>query len=284
MRLVMTILLKDEVDIIEKNIRFHSSQGVDAFCILDNGSTDGTQELILKLKSEFEIDLEITHAKYNQGPWMTHLAKKARKVFDASLVISNDADEFWVASTGNLKNHLFPNDSIVTIPRYNFLQSINDMSEHVCFSKSPYKVVSPILYSKEQQKNNAELALILTKISPKVIVNPKGLLKIKGGNHRAKHLRFWLNRHCADIEVHHYPIRSYQQFENNIINRKKLLDSDSKVRMGFHYKRWVRLYEQGVLEDEFRKMSFDQQHMSFLVELGIVEISSETLYSKLERA
>ncbi|MBU2965626.1 glycosyltransferase family 2 protein [Amphritea sp. 2_MG-2023] len=283
MRLVMTLLVKNEVDIIEKNIRFHHSQGVDAFCIMDNGSTDGTQDIIAKLQKEFEIFLEINLEKYNQGPWMTYLAKKSRQLFNADLIISNDADEFWVASTGNLKNHLSPSDSIVTVPRYNFLQSIDDMSSKVCFSKSLYKVVSPILYSKEQQESKAELALLLAKISPKVIVNPNGLLKIKGGNHRAKHLKFWGHRECNDIEVHHYPIRNYSQFENNIINRKKLLDSSSNVRMGFHYKRWVRLYESGLLEDEFKKMSFDQASMSFLIDLGVVELASESLYSKLQR-
>jgi len=40
--LVMTILVKDEADIIEANIRTHASLGVDAFVVMDNNSTDGT--------------------------------------------------------------------------------------------------------------------------------------------------------------------------------------------------------------------------------------------------
>ena len=49
-RLVMTILVKDEADIIEANIRTHAKLGVDAFAVMDNNSSDGTREILEKLK------------------------------------------------------------------------------------------------------------------------------------------------------------------------------------------------------------------------------------------
>jgi hypothetical protein len=44
MKIIMTILVKDEIDIIERNIKVHSKLGVDAFVVMDNNSTDGTRE------------------------------------------------------------------------------------------------------------------------------------------------------------------------------------------------------------------------------------------------
>jgi cellulose synthase/poly-beta-1,6-N-acetylglucosamine synthase-like glycosyltransferase len=73
-RLVMTILVRDEADIIEANIRTHASLGVDAFVIMDNGSIDGTREILSKLVKEFEIIVIDEKGDYNQAKWMKQLA------------------------------------------------------------------------------------------------------------------------------------------------------------------------------------------------------------------
>jgi len=46
MRLVMTLKVRDEADIIEDNLRFHRAMGVDFFVVTDNGSVDGTSEIL----------------------------------------------------------------------------------------------------------------------------------------------------------------------------------------------------------------------------------------------
>ena len=40
MRLVMTLKVRDEEDVIEDNLRFHGAMGVDFFIVMDNGSVD----------------------------------------------------------------------------------------------------------------------------------------------------------------------------------------------------------------------------------------------------
>ena len=46
MKLAMTLIVRNEADIIEDNLRYHRAQGVDFFIVLDNGSTDGTVEIL----------------------------------------------------------------------------------------------------------------------------------------------------------------------------------------------------------------------------------------------
>ena len=41
-RLILTLLVKNEADIILDNIFFHYAKGVDMIIITDNGSKDGT--------------------------------------------------------------------------------------------------------------------------------------------------------------------------------------------------------------------------------------------------
>ena len=45
-KLSMVILVKNEEDIIEKNIKFHSKMGIDNFVIMDNNSDDNTRDIL----------------------------------------------------------------------------------------------------------------------------------------------------------------------------------------------------------------------------------------------
>ncbi len=53
----MTILVKNEIDIIEANIRTHANLGIDGFVVMDNKSTDGTRDILSKLQKEFDIKI-----------------------------------------------------------------------------------------------------------------------------------------------------------------------------------------------------------------------------------
>jgi glycosyltransferase involved in cell wall biosynthesis len=278
MRLIMTILVKNEDDIIEENIRFHAAQGVDGFLVMDNNSNDNTIDILQKLASEFDITLVHEKGEYQQAKWMTALAKKARADLGADLVISNDADEFWGCADGaSLKSKLTNKESIVTVPRYNYVLSREELSVEQEFWKTRNKVVSPILYSKNDQLARQGIAMPLVKISPKTIINPFGLLKIKGGNHRAQHLMFWRDRIETDIEVHHFPIRSYKQFEKNIKNRAMLLQKNVNTRMGDHYRRWVEQLEKGELPTEFARMSLAETDLAVLEKVGVIESANSHL-------
>jgi uncharacterized protein YutD len=154
---------------------------------------------------------------------------------------------------------------------------LTDNCEH--FFDSIYRVDSPIFYRKEIQEQSEKVSIVLAKNSPKVIVNPKGLIKVRGGNHKALHIRnikdyfkaYDKIKRFKDIVVYHYPIRSYEQFEKNIINRKNLLESGTKVRMGPHYRRWVKIYNEGNLKNEFDKIVLNQTEIDVLQKYGIIK-------------
>jgi len=287
-RLVMTILVKDEADIIEANIRTHASLGVDAFAIMDNGSIDGTREILTKLEKEFEIVIIDEKGDYNQAKWMKQLAVVAKNILKADWVINNDADEFWIPQNElNLKENLAFKGSVLTVQRYNMLLHTKDV-----FFDSCYHVENPIFYSKEKQLSSQNLSITLTKIAPKTIINPYGLLYLRGGNHKALHIaniKDYLRsgydkiKRYKDIEVFHYPIRSYAQFERNIKNRKKLLEKSKKISMGPHYRRWVKIYNEGKLLEEFNSsLFFNQNNIDTLLKYDIIKydnrIKSKIIY------
>ena len=57
MKLTMTIMVRDEADVIGAMLRHHADQGIDEFIVTDNGSIDGTSEIIEELSATLPITL-----------------------------------------------------------------------------------------------------------------------------------------------------------------------------------------------------------------------------------
>ncbi|WP_308796737.1 glycosyltransferase family 2 protein [Agromyces silvae] len=102
MKLTMTLMVRDEADIVGAMIRHHAAQGVDAFIVTDNGSVDGTTQILEELAHELPIRLlhDFEHRK-QQGETVTRMARSAAED-GATWVLNADADEFWVAADPEL--------------------------------------------------------------------------------------------------------------------------------------------------------------------------------------
>lgn len=98
MKLVMTMMVRDEADVIRAAVEHHRLQGVDRIIVTDNGSVDGTTEILEEFAAQGFVDLRFdpVHRK-QQGEVVTAMARDAYTVHDADWVINADADEFWVA-------------------------------------------------------------------------------------------------------------------------------------------------------------------------------------------
>lgn len=282
-RLVMTILVKNEADIIEANIRTHANLGVDAFVVMDNNSDDGTREILATLQKEFELIIIDEKGNYQQAKWMKRLANIAKKELNADWIINNDADEFWIPQNRkSLKENLAFKGSVLTVNRYNMI--LDEACHSGDFFASTHYVKNPVSYSKQTLLDNENISLVLTKIGPKTIVNPNGLVEIRGGNHKAWHIantyEYLFKKYDRiakfdDIIVFHYQFRSYKQFEKNIKNRKILLASKKHIRMGAHYRRWVKLYNEGKLEKEFyERLCFSNSELNVLKKYAIVQLDN----------
>jgi hypothetical protein len=99
--LVMTLLVKNERDIIEANVNFHRARGVEHFIVTDNGSSDGTRDLLDMLAKSVPMTAwDEPGDDYSQHRWVTRMALWARDELAADWIINNDADEFWMTPDG----------------------------------------------------------------------------------------------------------------------------------------------------------------------------------------
>lgn len=218
MKLVMTLIARDEADIIDAQIAFHLSAGVDLVLATDHASSDGTTDILERYEREGHVRLVRESGDYHEVEWRTAMARAAATEHGADWVFASDADEFWWPRGGDLK------DVLSTIPaRYGIVRGFwrpfvarpDDgafFAERMTIRLSPQ---APINDPLSQWRPNAK---VLHRADPGVSVGR--------GNHGVTGTDFVPLRGWYPVEVLHFPHRSREQFE-----RKALLwKSTEKVR------------------------------------------------------
>jgi hypothetical protein len=96
MTLVMTLLARDEIDVIDSWLAFHLNAGADLVIATDNRSQDGTTEVLEEYARSGQLHLIREPGEdLRQNEWVTRMARLAATEYGADWVINSDADEFW---------------------------------------------------------------------------------------------------------------------------------------------------------------------------------------------
>jgi hypothetical protein len=78
MKLVVTVLARDEADVIDAQVAFHLNAGADFVIATDNNSQDGTTEILETYEREGVLHLIHEPAEgLRQGEWVTRMARLA---------------------------------------------------------------------------------------------------------------------------------------------------------------------------------------------------------------
>jgi hypothetical protein len=107
MTLVMTLLARDEIDVIDSWLAFHLNAGADLVIATDNRSQDGTTEVLEEYARSGHVHLLHEPGEdLRQDEWVTRMAQTAASNLGADWVLNSDADEFWWPRGGSLKELL----------------------------------------------------------------------------------------------------------------------------------------------------------------------------------
>jgi hypothetical protein len=246
MMLVLTLLCRDEADILESMLRFHLAQGVDQIIATDNGSIDGSLEILQWFERQGQLTLLEEHSHtHDQAVWVTRMARMA-STMGADWVINSDADEFWWPQQGSLHStlgQLPANVEGVRVERTNFLPPPRGTQ-----CQRPF-------YQRQTLRERVSYNVVGNRLPPKLIHRGDPKITVKDGNHRAlrngQAIKAIRN---AGIDILHVPIRSYGQLERKIRQGAEALQRNQRVKEGVG-STWRRIYanhlQQGTLVDYY---------------------------------
>jgi FkbM family methyltransferase len=276
-KIVMLLLVRDEADILAANIWFHVRHGVDFFVIMDNGSTDGSREIaadFVPLGLACLID-EPEHTN-KQGEWVTRMAHIARDRFGADWVIPNDADEFWLPASRNLKTEIESSEfNTLQVRRYYMVPCSGQTGNpQYRFWHNVIKTVNPIPIVPSPTGPEVELteSLMVHPCGPKVMCRTTGLHSIGHGNHTAD-IEGQRLKSSEDVRIYHYPIRTWEQFYRKVVNHGTSYAANNTLGPGvsWHLRRWYRILQEGRLEAEYALQLLDRERLARHMSSGVVE-------------
>jgi glycosyltransferase involved in cell wall biosynthesis len=242
-KLFMTLLLRDEEDIVRENLEFHLAQGVDRVIVTDNGSTDRTLEILRAYEARGVVRLVLEpDDDYSQGRWVTRMARMAAAE-GADWVINNDADEFWWPRSGTLKStleRLGDDIGVVVAHRSNFVPRPED---------------GRAFWERMTLRERQSLNPLGKPLPPKVAHRADPEITVVQGNHRVEGADLGERLDDGSIEILHFPMRTYAQFENKIAKggRAYARNTELPQRTGRTWRRLYEVYQEGGLEAHYEE-------------------------------
>ncbi|HEU0305095.1 MAG TPA: glycosyltransferase family 2 protein [Gaiellaceae bacterium] len=216
MRVVMTLLVRDEIDIVDDFLRYHLERGVDFVIATDHRSSDGTTKVLERYEREGRLHLiRETSESFRQAEWVTRMARLAATDFGAEWVVNSDVDEFWWPRDGSLREVL----SSVP-PRFGVVHGLwrhfvlrpeggEPFHERMVVRRRP---------ASEETSTYAPAFKSVHRADPEVIVGR--------GNHKALGARLAPLRDWLPLEVLHFPVRARAQLERKYRREEESLPAD----------------------------------------------------------
>jgi hypothetical protein len=259
MKLVMTLLARDEADVVEPWLEFHLNAGADFVVATDNRSIDGTTDVLERYAREGHVHLIREPGEdLRQNEWVTRMARLAATDFGADWVINSDADEVWWPRGASLRDVL-----AAISPRYGTVGAFLRV-----FVPRPD---GPETFFERMTVRFSALAPIndpasLYKPIRKVIHRAHPQIELTRGNHALVNSPFAPLRGWFPIEVFHFPLRSLAQCEHKAELQGNAWKHIERTPTAYHAQMFEAL-EKGTIADYYASLVVDDAE----VEQGVAE-------------
>jgi hypothetical protein len=263
-RLYGVSMVHNEADIIRVNVLYHLSIGFDCLLIVDNGSTDGTDCILRGLGKDPRVRWTREPGPFRQGRIFTQLAREAFKE-GADWVAPVDADDFWYAHRDDLRRVLDSSSaSVLRVRHIDFVQRREQRepsSDHLCHMtrRVPEPVQRRGAYERLLETN--QISYIELARMPKTISRASQNIKMVKGAHRVEGIDSPV-LDTDEIVLLHAPLRSLAQLEGKADTAiRRGLKVTATLGRGWHTRRWLKLKEEGRLEQEWAANSYENDSL-----------------------
>lgn len=287
MKIAALLGVKDEVELIGPTVDHLRSIGVGLIVVYDLGSTDGTKEVLETYRS---ADLRIVH-QTDLNADLDEFRRGIGAVIDlvvaanADWLLIQDADEFWLPATGNLKEcAMLDRVDLLSVVRFNVPPIKDATMLYPPFSPDKYDRVPLVIKShsnfRKFMRQNPTTPWILRVPVPKVMVRPALIVSFLQGGHGVVPREGVVLRRIepADLLIAHLPFTTQTRFTRKIANIRRNLqvhDKNYRADAAWHWRRWTALIEDEGISAEFERSRFDAETTDRLRRQGIVRTAAE---------
>jgi hypothetical protein len=257
-KVVGLYLVRNEVDVLETNLRHHFANVIDEAIVVDNGSTDGTLELLGDLAEDMPLQVASEVGHSYQGDRVTRMARFATQQ-GADWVLPIDADEFWVATDGPFRTVLeetAPDVQALFVEMVNFVQSRDVLVARPGVLSSmtmrPARIVGGAEDASRLVRDGDAGWLEIT-YTPKVVHRASPGIVVSKGNHltgiaggRPTERLAWL----------HAPIRARSVLTHKLDHGRRTLEERGPAEISWHLKRWWQMARDRTLDREWEALSY----------------------------
>ena len=249
MKLVMTVMVRDEIDIIAAMLEHHLAQGVDLIIATDNGSVDGTAE-VLQRYADLGV-LELHHDpvfRKQQHAVVTGMARWASTEHGADWVLNADADEFWV-----------PVDKALTLHRAleGIPLALNAFTAPVTNLVGPPAMrgsgIDRLLWRDHRSQVQLNDVGIFAQPTSDAVHRGDPNVVVAQGNHFVSLESTGQPDPAYALEVLHLPWRSWSQLEQKVVHAGRAYEANPNLKpsKNHHGMADYRRYQAGRLEYAF---------------------------------
>lgn len=251
MILAVTLMVRDEADVLPAWLDHHVAQGFDVFVITDNGSVDGTAELLAAFAERDDVTVDLRHDpvhRKQQGTVVTGMARDASAVHHADWVVNADADEFVLPVDRSLTvrqvfEQLDPAIGAFTVPVVN-------MTGPMATSGAG---IDRLHWRDERSLDELHAVGLLAPPSTNAVHVGDPDVVVVQGNHQVSVANGAPVPPALRLEVLHLPWRSWAQYEHrvDVSGRAYEANPDLTPSPRHHGMRDYRRLQEGVLEATF---------------------------------
>ncbi|HEY5022675.1 MAG TPA: glycosyltransferase family 2 protein [Gemmatimonadaceae bacterium] len=271
MKLVMTLLVRDEEDILRENLEFHLARGVDEIILMDNLSVDRSASIAEEYARAGVLQYMFQpRDDYSQGRWVTQMARRAVDELDADWVINSDADEFWCPDAGSIKDALAsvgPDAVAASVERTNFVTRLEN--------GEPF-------WRRMGVRRTVSVNSLGEPLTSKTAHRGATDVVVGQGNHHVSVGGRLASCVPVPITILHFPVRSRAQFFNKIVKGGAAYARNTELdhTIGKTWRHLYQLYQEDKLDQAFeRELMTDEQIVHGLA-AGVL-IRDERLISAL---
>lgn len=258
-RLVMTMVVRDEEELLVANLEHHLDQGVDLILVADNGSVDATPVILDRYRRGGFVDwyrepLDV----WRQHVWVTRMARRAATDHGADWVLHTDADEFWFP-----RSHPTIRAALETVPRRTGVvvaRRTNVVARRE--ASGSWRRTCTV-------RRGAEVNELGWPLGPKLAHRGDPDIVVRQGNHELESTALGPSLDDGRLEIVHLPLRTREQFRSKVerLGAAYVSDPELPAGIGRRFRHWYGLLRAGDLDAEWHRLTVPEAE----VEAGLAD-------------